>query len=44
MDSREVPYATLRESLVQAAISPINRLRRALNLNGNGSADSETHI
>ena len=37
-------YATLRESLVQAAISPINRLRRALNQNGNGSADSESHI
>ena len=27
---REAPYATLRESLVQAAVSPINRLRRAL--------------
>ena len=23
------PYATLRESLVEAAVSPINRLRRA---------------
>ena len=41
---REVPYATLRESLVQAAVSPINRLRRAVNRSGNGSADSETHI
>ena len=41
---REAPYATLRESLVQAAVSPINRLRRALNRNGNGSADSERHI
>ena len=41
---REVRYATLRESLVQAAVSPINRLRRALNRDGNGSADSERHI
>ena len=41
---REVPYATLRESLVQAAVSPINRLRRTVNRSGNGSADSETHI
>ena len=41
---REVRYATLRESLVQAAVSPINRLRRALNPNGNGSTDSERHI
>ena len=39
---REARYATLRESLVQAAVSPINRLRRALNRNGNGSADSES--
>ena len=38
------PYATLRESLVQAAVSPINRLRRALNRNGTGSAGSESHI
>ena len=41
---REARYATLRESLVQAAVSPINRLRRALDRNGNGSADSERHI
>jgi lipopolysaccharide transport system ATP-binding protein len=41
---RAAPCATLRESLVQAAVSPINRLRRALNRNGNGSADSERHI
>ncbi len=41
---RAAPYATLRDSLVQAAVSPINRLRRALNRNGNGSADSERHI
>ena len=41
---REAPYATLRESLVQAAVSPINRLRRAFGQNGNGSADSESHI
>src|SRR5271157_4733871 len=41
---REAPYATLRESLVRAAVSPINRLRQALNRDGNGSADSETHI
>ena len=41
---REAAYATLRESLVQAAVSPITRLRRALNRNGNASADSETHI
>ncbi len=41
---RAARYATLRESLVQAAVSPINRLRRALDRNGNGSADSERHI
>src|SRR5271166_930325 len=41
---RETPYATLRESLVKAALSPINRFRRALNQNGNGSADCEGHI
>ena len=41
---REARYATLRESLVQAAVSPINRLRRAFGQNGNGSADSESHI
>ncbi|MGA2702270.1 MAG: ABC transporter ATP-binding protein [Isosphaeraceae bacterium] len=41
---REARYATIRESLVQAAVSPINRLRRALNHSGNGSADSEGHI
>src|SRR5271166_2112108 len=41
---RAAPYATIRESLVQAAVSPINRLRRALDRNGNGSADCERHI
>jgi lipopolysaccharide transport system ATP-binding protein len=40
----QAPYVTLRESLVQAAVSPINRLRRAFGQNGNGSADSTSHI